>query len=44
MCASRRCDELGLDMSGLAVALRLLERVHTLEDENTRLRALLPRG
>ena len=42
--ACRLRDELGLDMSGLAVALRLLERVHTLEDENTRLRALLPRG
>jgi chaperone modulatory protein CbpM len=42
--ACRLRDELELDVSGLAVALRLLERVHELEQENTRLRALLPRS
>lgn len=42
--ASRLRDELELDMAGLAVALRLLERVHTLEEEILRLRALLPRN
>lgn len=41
--ACRLRDELELDMSGLAVALRLLERVEELEGEITRLRALLPR-
>jgi len=42
--ACRLRDELGLDVSGMGVALRLLDRVHELEDEITRLRALLPRG
>jgi chaperone modulatory protein CbpM len=42
--ASRLRDELELDMAGLAVALRLLERVRTLEEEILRLRALLPRS
>jgi chaperone modulatory protein CbpM len=42
--ACRLRNELELDMSGLAVALRLLERVRGLEDEIARLRALLPRG
>jgi hypothetical protein len=42
--ASRLRDELELDMAGLGVALRLLDRVRGLEDEITRLRALLPRG
>ena len=42
--ACRLRDELELDMSGLAVALRLLDRVHGLEAEIARLRALLPRG
>ena len=44
-------DDLGLDdqvdqgrMAGLGVALRLLDRVRGLEEEITRLRALLPRG
>ena len=32
-----------LDMAGLGVALRLLDRVRTLEEEIARLRALLPR-
>jgi chaperone modulatory protein CbpM len=41
--ACRLRDELELDLSGLAVALRLLERVHDLEGEIMRLRALLPR-
>ncbi len=41
--ACRLRDELELDMSGLAVALRLLERVRGLEDEIALLRALLPR-
>jgi chaperone modulatory protein CbpM len=42
--AGRLRDELELDMSGLAVALRLLERVRGLEEEIARLRALLPRS
>lgn len=42
--ASRLRDELELDMTGLGVALRLLERVRGLEDEIARLRALLPRS
>jgi hypothetical protein len=42
--AGRLRDELELDMVGLAVALRLLERVRGLEDEISRLRALLPRS
>jgi len=42
--AGRLRDELELDMVGLAVALRLLERVRGLEDEIARLRALLPRS
>jgi chaperone modulatory protein CbpM len=41
--ACRLRDQLELDMPGLAVALRLLERVRELEDEIARLRALLPR-
>jgi chaperone modulatory protein CbpM len=42
--ASRLRDELELDVTGLGVALRLLERVRGLEEEITRLRALLPRS
>src|SRR5262245_49361428 len=42
--ACRLRDELELDMTGLGVALRLLDRVHELEDEISRLRALLPRA
>ena len=42
--ACRLRDELELDMAGLAVALRLLDRVRGLEEEIARLRALLPRG
>jgi chaperone modulatory protein CbpM len=42
--ASRLRDELELDMTGLGVALRLLQRVRGLEEEIVRLRALLPRG
>jgi chaperone modulatory protein CbpM len=42
--ASRLRDELELDITGLGVALRLLERVSTLEDEIARLRAILPTG
>ena len=42
--ASRLRDELELDMAGLGVALRLLDRVRNLEDEIARLRALLPRS
>jgi chaperone modulatory protein CbpM len=42
--ACRLRDELELDMPGLGVALRLLERVRGLEEEITRLRALLPRS
>lgn len=42
--ACRLRDELELDTAGLAVALRLLDRVRGLEQEITRLRALLPRS
>ena len=42
--ACRLRDELELDIAGLAVALRLLDRVRGLEEEITRLRALLPRS
>jgi hypothetical protein len=42
--ASRLRDELELDMSGLGVALKLLERVRDLEDEIARLRALSSRS
>ena len=42
--ACRLRDELELDMAGLGVALRLLDRVRGLEEEIARLRALLPRG
>ena len=42
--ACRLRDELELDMAGLAVALRLLDRVRGLEEEIARLRALLPHG
>jgi chaperone modulatory protein CbpM len=42
--ACRLRDELELDIAGLAVALRLLERVRGLEEEIARLRALLPRS
>jgi hypothetical protein len=42
--ACRLRDELELDIAGLGVALRLLERVRTLEEEITRLRAILPRS
>jgi chaperone modulatory protein CbpM len=42
--ACRLRDELELDLSGLAVALRLLERVQALEGEIAHLRAQLPRG
>ncbi len=42
--ASRLRDELELDLAGLGVALRLLDRVQGLEAEIARLRALLPRG
>ena len=41
--ACRLRDELELDMAGLGVPLRLLDRVHGLEEEIARLRALLPR-
>lgn len=41
--ACRLRDELELDVPGLVLALRLLERVRGLEDEIARLRALLPR-
>ena len=40
--ACRLRDELELDMTGLGVALRLLERVRGLEQEIALLRALLP--
>jgi chaperone modulatory protein CbpM len=40
--ASRLRAELELDMAGLGVALRLLDRVRGLEQEIARLRALLP--
>ena len=42
--ASRLRDELELDIAGLGVALRLLDRVRGLEEEIARLRALLPRS
>ena len=42
--ASRLRDELELDIAGLGVALRLLDRVRGLEEEIARLRALLPQG
>jgi chaperone modulatory protein CbpM len=42
--ACRLRDELELDMTGLGVALRLLDRVRGLEEEIVRLRALLPRS
>ena len=42
--ACRLRDDLDLDTSGLGVALRLLERVHDLEEEIARLRAQLPGG
>ena len=42
--ACRLRDELELDIAGLTVALRLLDRVRGLEEEITRLRALLPRA
>ncbi len=42
--ASRLRDELELDMAGLGVALRLLDRVRGLEEEIARLHALLPRS
>jgi chaperone modulatory protein CbpM len=41
--ACRLRDDFELDTRGLAVALRLLERVHDLEGELSRLRAHLPR-
>jgi chaperone modulatory protein CbpM len=41
--ACRLRDELELDVHGVGVALRLLERVRDLESEIARLRALLPR-
>ena len=42
--ACRLRDELELDITGLGVALRLLDRVRDLEGEISRLRALLPRS
>ena len=42
--ACRLRDELELDIAGLGVALRLLDRVRGLEEEIARLRALLPRS
>jgi chaperone modulatory protein CbpM len=41
--ACRLRDDFELDTRGLSVALRLLERVRTLEEEIARLRAELPR-
>jgi len=41
--ACRLRDDFELDTRGLSVALRLLERVHALEEEIGRLRAELPR-
>ena len=41
--ACRLRNDFELDTRGLAVALRLLERVHKLEEEVARLRAELPR-
>ncbi|HEU4590748.1 MAG TPA: chaperone modulator CbpM [Steroidobacteraceae bacterium] len=42
--ACRLRDELELDIAGLGVALRLLDRVRELESEIARLRALLPQA
>ncbi len=42
--ACRLRDDFELDTRGLAVALRLLERVRDLEGELSRLRAQLPRA
>jgi chaperone modulatory protein CbpM len=42
--ACRLRDELELDMAGLGVALRLLERVRNLESEISQLRAMLPQA
>jgi chaperone modulatory protein CbpM len=42
--ACRLRDELELDLPGLTVAMRLLDRVRNLEEEIARLRALLPRS
>jgi chaperone modulatory protein CbpM len=42
--ACRLRDDFELDTRGLAVALRLLERVRDLESEIARLRAQLPRA
>lgn len=42
--ATRLRDDFELDTRGLAVALKLLERVADLESEISRLRAQLPRG
>lgn len=42
--ACRLRDELELDIAGLGVALRLLDRVRGLEEEIARLRAELPHG
>jgi chaperone modulatory protein CbpM len=42
--ACRLRDDLELDVRGVGVALRLLERVSELETEIARLRALLPRS
>ena len=42
--ACRLRDDLELDVHGVSVALRLLERVSDLEAEVDRLRAQLPRG
>ena len=42
--ACRLREDLELDVHGLGVALRLLERVSDLEAEIARLRAQLPRG
>ena len=42
--ACRLRDDFELDTRGLAVALRLLERVRALEEEIARLRAAAARG
>jgi chaperone modulatory protein CbpM len=42
--ACRLRDDFELDTRGLAVALRLLERVRNLESEISHLRAQLPKG
>lgn len=42
--ACRLRNELELDIAGLGVAIRLLDRVRGLEEEIARLRALLPRS